>query len=195
MDFPAFTTELEKEIMAAEERLMEEKKKLAELRQKLPKTEVSDYTFRDKEGREIKLSDLFRGQSELMLVHNMGKSCVYCTLWADEMNGVIHHLENRVPFVIVSPDEPAVMKAFAESRGWRMKIFSSAGNTFKKDMGFEDDRKRVLPGVSVFTRDESGKIYHTNKAVFGPGDAYCAVWSYFDLLPEGAAKWGPKYAY
>jgi predicted dithiol-disulfide oxidoreductase (DUF899 family) len=138
---------------------------------------------------------MFGDRKELMLVHNMGKSCPYCTLWADEMNGVIQHLSSRVPFAVISPNEPEVMKAFAEGRGWKFNIYSSSGNTFKRDMGFETEKKEVLPGVSVFTKDESGKIWHVNKAQFGPGDLFCGVWHYFDLLPGGAGKWNPRFSY
>jgi predicted dithiol-disulfide oxidoreductase (DUF899 family) len=195
MEFPAFTTPLEKEIIALEHDLMERQKKLTELRRKLPPVEVKDYIFKDKEGQAIRLSEMFGDKKELMLVHNMGKGCPYCTLWADEINGVSHHLEDRVPFVLISPNEPAVMKAFAEGRGWKFRIYSSAGNTFKKDVGFETENKDVLPGVSVFTKDDAGKIWHVNKAPFGPGDLFCGVWHYFDLLPGGAGKWNPKYSY
>jgi len=188
-------TEIEKEIAEAEKNLMAEKRKLTELRKKLPKTEVKDYTFKDKEGKEIKLSEMFGDKKELMLVHNMGKSCPYCTLWADEYNGVVHHLENRVPFVIISPNEPSVMKEFADGRNWKFKIYSSNGNTFKKDVGYERDNGDVLPGVSVFTKDDTGKIYHINNARFGPGDDFCGLWSYLDLLSDGAGKWSPKYSY
>jgi predicted dithiol-disulfide oxidoreductase (DUF899 family) len=195
MEMPAFATTLEKEIIAMELDLQERQKKLTELRRTLPPAEVKDYIFNDKQGKEIKLSEMFGDKKELMLVHNMGKSCVYCTLWADEINGVHQHLENRVPFVLISPNEPAVMKEFAEGRGWKFRIYSSSGNTFKKDVGFETEDKHVLPGVSVFTKDDAGKIWHVNKSAFGPGDLFCGVWHFFDLLPGGAGKWNPRYSY
>ena len=116
MSYFAPTTDIEKEIAAAEEKLSADKKKLAELRKKLPKVKVSDYTFKDKEGKEIKLSEMFGDKKELMLVHNMGKSCAYCTLWADEINGIYHHLENRTPFVLISPNDPSIMKEFEIGR-------------------------------------------------------------------------------
>src|SRR5258708_2108845 len=122
MDWPSFSTPLEKEIIALQEELTKQQKKIIELRKKLPPVEVKDHTFKEKEGKEIKLSEMFGEKKELMLVHNMGKSCPYCTLWADEYNGVVQHLENRVPFVVISPNEPAVMKEFADGRNWKFKI-------------------------------------------------------------------------
>ena len=29
----------------------------------------------------------------------------------------------------------------------------------------------------------------------GPGDDFCAVWHFLDLLPEGSAGWSPKFKY
>ena len=195
METPAFTTELEKEILALEEELMDKQKKIAALRRTMPPVRVKEYIFRSSDGKEKRLSELFEGKNELMLVHNMGKSCPYCTLWADEYNGVAHHLENRVPFVVISPDTPEVMNDFAKGRNWNFKIYSSAGNTFKKDVGFARDNGDVLPGVSVFRKDAEGNIFHVNKAIFGPGDLFCGVWHFFDLLEGGAGKWNPKYSY
>jgi len=186
---------LELEIVAREKELVTKKQELAALRKKRGAVQVNDYLFKDINGKVIKLSEMFGESKELMLVHNMGKSCPYCTLWADEYNGVAGHLENRVPFVVVSPDEPSVMKEFAEGRSWKFKIFSSIGNNFKKDMGFEGENKEPWPGVSVFTKDDAGTIYHYNKTGFGPGDDFCGMWSYLDLLPEGAGKWHPKFSY
>ena len=189
------TTDIEQEIAIAEKKLMADKKSLNELRKKLPKVKVNDYTFKTKEGIDIKLSEMFENRRELMLIHNMGKSCAYCTLWADELNGIVHHLENRVPFVLISPNDHETMKAFANGRNWKFKIYSSAGNTFKKAVGFARENGSVLPGVSIFTKDTEGNMYHTNNAVFGPGDNFCGLWSFLDLLPGGAEKWGPKFSY
>ena len=195
MKITGFNSDLEKEIIAMEDSLMAQQEKLVQLRKKLPPVEVKDYSFLDKTGKKIMLSEMFGDKNELMLVHNMGKSCAYCTLWADEYNGVIHHLENKVPFVVISPNEPAVMKEFADSRNWKFRIYSSHGNTFKKDVGFENEEKLVLPGVSVFTKDTNGKMWHVNKARFGPGDLFAGFWHYLDMLPNGAGKWNPKFSY
>jgi predicted dithiol-disulfide oxidoreductase (DUF899 family) len=189
------TTNIEQEIAHLENEIIEKNNRLTELRKQRSRVKVTDYIFKNSEGREIKLSEMFGTAKELMLVHNMGKSCPYCTLWADEYNGVIQHLENRVPFVVVSPDEPAVMREFAEGRNWKFRMYSSKENSFKKDMGFENEKGSPMPGVSVFTKDDDGTIWHVNKAGFGPGDNFCGVWHYFDLLPGGAGKWHPKYSY
>ena len=108
---------------------------------------------------------------------------------------MIGHLENRMPFVVVSPDVPLMMKEFAHSRDWKFKILSSYGTTFKKDIGFENDKGQPQPGVSIFVKDKDGNMFETTNDKFGPGDAYCGFWHYVDLLPQGVNGWEPKYKY
>jgi len=48
--------------------------------------------------------------------------------------------------------------------------------------------------VSVFKK-QGGKIVRVADTSFGPGDDFCSIWHFFDLLPEGAADWQPKYKY
>lgn len=112
--------------------------------------EVRDYILTDSDGRRMALSDLFGEKDDMILIQNMGRSCPYCTMWADGFNGVLDHLEDRAAFVVVSPDAPPVQKQFARSRGWRFRMVSSKGTAFSKDMGFENKQGGPEPGVSVF---------------------------------------------
>ena len=104
--------------------------------------EVKDSSLTDSDGRKVALSDLFGKKEDLILIHNMGRSCPYCTMWADGFNGVLEHLEDRAAFVVVSPDAPPVQKQFAKSRDWRFKMVSSKETAFSKDMGFENKQGR-----------------------------------------------------
>jgi predicted dithiol-disulfide oxidoreductase (DUF899 family) len=153
---------------------------------------VKDYAFRRLEGT-VSLSELFGGKETLFVIHNMGASCPYCTLWADGFNGVYEHLRSRASFVVASPDPPEKQAAFAQSRAWRFPMVSIAGTTFAQDMGYWQD-DGPLPGVSVLKRS-NGHILRVADTSFSPGDDFCAVWHFLDLLPEGAAGWQPKYKY
>ena len=51
------------------------------------------------EGREATLSSLFGDRGGLIVVHNMGRDCSYCTMWADGFTGLLPHLESRAAFV------------------------------------------------------------------------------------------------
>lgn len=183
------------QIQELEKKVLEDKKKLVELRRKAPNEKVSDYTFVAHDGSEIKLSDMFGANQDLILVHNMGQSCSYCTLWADGFIGLTKHLENRAGFVVVSKDEYATQRSFYKSRGWNFKMYSSDGSTFNKDMGFEDDKGSQMPGISAFHKDENGTIWRTGSTWFGPEDDFCAVWPMLDLLKDGPNDWAPKFEY
>ena len=42
---------------------------------------------------------------------------------------------------------------------------------------------------------QSGKVVRVSDTSFEPGDLYCGVWHLFDLIPQGAAGWQPKFKY
>jgi len=120
------------------EKLADYRRQIRELRQKMRGVQavvepepVKDYTFRRADGRSVRLFELFGDKADLFVIHNMGQSCPYCTLWADGFNGAYAH----------------------------------------------------------------GGIVRVSDASFSPGDDFCSVWHFFDLIPEGAAGWQPKYNY
>ena len=182
------------------ERLNDYRRQIAELRQKMRAAQaeiepepVKDYAFRGANGATVKLSELFGEKGTLFVVHNMGASCRYCTLWADGFNGVFEHLRSRAAFVVSSPDAPEKQQAFAASRGWRFPMVSTVGTTFAQDMGYWQDN-RAMPGVSVFKR-AGDEILRVADTAFSPGDDFCGVWHFLDLIPEGATGWQPQYKY
>jgi len=187
--------DLERELSKAEKEVRRAKERLAKLQRRLPPLEMADYALAGPGGEKVTLSSLFGKHDDLILVHNMGKSCPYCTMWADGFNGVLKHLESRGAFVVVSPDPPEVEGKFAEERGWKFRMVSGQGSTFTKDLGFERKDGSPIPGVSAFHREKDGRIVRIGKAQFGPGDDFCSVWHLFDLLPNGSNGWEPKFRY
>jgi predicted dithiol-disulfide oxidoreductase (DUF899 family) len=185
---------LYQQVETLQKEIEQKRKRILELRKQMQPEPVSDYALKNWDGNDVKLSSLFGDRSELMIIHNMGKRCVYCTLWADGFNGLALPLADRAPFVVVSPDEPEVQREFAQSRGWKFNMLSGHGSTFIKDMGFEKEGPSYWPGVSTFIKKD-GKIYRTAKDVFGPGDFYCSAWHLIDLLPNGKGDWEPKFKY
>lgn len=187
-------TDIDRQVDELEYQLQDIKRRLAELRRQRPPEEVGNYTFRDAAGREVKLSSLFGDRSELILVHNMGRDCSYCTMWADGFDGLLPHLASRAAFVVTSPDGSAAQEEFRRARGWNFPLYSTQGTSIAADMGF-DGEEGLMPGVSVFSKDEAGRIFRVGRAEFGPGDNFCAVWHFFDLLPRGADGWEPRLSY
>jgi predicted dithiol-disulfide oxidoreductase (DUF899 family) len=154
--------------------------------------EVSDYAFQSGAGT-VRLSALFGDKNDLFVIHNMGAGCPYCTLWADGFNGVLPHLENRAAFVISSPDTPETQAKFKTSRGWNFRMVSHRDTSFAADMGYRGEHG-FLPGVSVF-QQRGGKILRVSDTGLGPGDDFCSLWHFFDLLPEGSGDWRPRFNY
>ena len=181
-------------------KLAEYRSQIAAIRQKMRAAQagvepqvVSDYEFTSAQG-SVRLSDLFGNKRDLILVHNMGTTCPNCTLWADGLNGIYHHLADRAAVVVSSPDPPEVQQRFAQNRGWTFPMVSHQGTTFAADMGYRSESGGWLPGISVLKRDGK-RIVRVSDAGFEPGDDFCTVWHILDLLPGGAGDWTPKSSY
>jgi len=172
--------------------ITELRKKMRALQQSVAPAEVAEYEFLTREGR-VALSQLFGDKDSLFVIHNMGAGCPSCTLWADGFNGVLAHLENRAAFVVASPDAPETQEKCKAARGWRFRMVSHRDTSFAADMGYRSEQ-RWLPGVSVFTRRD-GKVLRVGDTGFGPGDDFCSLWHFLDLLPEGGGGWRPRFNY
>jgi predicted dithiol-disulfide oxidoreductase (DUF899 family) len=174
----------DKRLQKIELELAKNRKKMLKVLGKMARMDVQDYVFKNREGQDVKLSELFGDKEDLVLIHNMGKSCSYCTMWADGFNGIFKHIQNRAGFALVSPDAHEVQRDFADSRGWKFPMFSGADSTFIKDMGYQTEKGDYWPGASAFHKDSNGNITRVSKTYFGPGDFYCSVWHFFDMLPQ-----------
>ena len=180
-----------KEIEQLEKEIAEKKQRIKELRKSEPQKLVQNYEFEGENGSSISLLELFGEKEELIVIQNMGKSCSFCTMWADGFNGVYHYLAHKAPFVLASPDSPEIQSTLAKEREWKFKMISTQNNTFKQDLGFVIEG-RVYPGVSVFRRTPSDEIYLVANDFFGPGDNYSSPWHLFELLPSGSEGFNPK---
>ena len=88
------------------------------------------------------------------------------------------------------------------SKLWR-NFESARSNTFKYDLGSEDEEGNQDSTVSVFTRDAFGKIRHRYTAhpslsdhVQERGlDLLCPVYNILDLTPHGRGDWYADLSY
>lgn len=188
------TTEIEKDIRALEKEISEKKMKLAELRRNVKPIPVTDQVFEDQNGGTVRLSELFGDSKELILVSNMGKECRYCTLWGDNYNGLVKPLNDRAAFAVASPDSPEIQQEFAESRGWNFRMVSHRNNTWADETGVRHS-EGINPAVASYIKDENDQVYLVALSGFGPGDNFCNMWDFIDLLPAGVNGWIPKYDY
>ncbi|MCB0725768.1 MAG: DUF899 family protein [Ignavibacteriae bacterium] len=164
------------------------RKRRLELLSKLGEKEIdTEYNFITSDGSKKSLAELFGDQKYLFTIHNMGKHCSYCTMWADGFNDTYKYIQKKGAFVLISPDDHDTQKEFADSRGWTFMTATPDNNEFIRDMGYsmeQDGETYYLPGLSVFEKSNDGKIKRVTKEWFGPSDYYCNVWHFYDLLPE-----------
>src|SRR6516165_10464733 len=90
---------------------------------------VADHVFGTLKGSTT-LSALFGRRDELMVIHNMGSKCAYCTMWADGYSGIYPHLKQRSAFVVASRDKPETQAKFAASRAWQFPMVSDKAAAF-----------------------------------------------------------------
>lgn len=172
--------------------------KVIELLKKNQQKIEKPYALTDWNNNAVHFTDLFGEKEDLIVIHNMGKGCTYCTLWADEINGIRGHLEDRASLVVVNPNPIEVQKEFAASRGWKFRMLSDSDMTFTYDMGFaldKDGKRYAQPGFSTFHKAADGTITRIGYDEFGPGDNYSSLWHFLDLLKDGAKDWEPQYSY
>jgi predicted dithiol-disulfide oxidoreductase (DUF899 family) len=174
---------------------------------------VLDYTFYegprslddgDGPAGEVRLSELFTGPERPLVVYQFmyGKRqttpCPMCTLWIDGFNGVARHLAQNLDLVIAAAADPVALRAHARARGWdRLRLLSCGDNTFKYDMGSEDEEGNQESRISVFTPDADGAVRHRYSATPPMSadidqrgiDLLSPVWHLLDLTPQGRGAW------
>jgi predicted dithiol-disulfide oxidoreductase (DUF899 family) len=180
------------EIIKIEGQIFELTKQLAQLRAENPGDKIKNYSFETLNGQTT-LLDLFGDQDKLLVIHNMGQGCRYCTLWGDGLNGFVPHIESAMALVLVSKDEPHVQRSFANSRGWRFHLASHGGGEYIREQTVMEGDEN-MPGAVVYERRD-GRIYRKNSCIFGPGDLYCSVWPLMAMAGMTEANWTPQFKY
>lgn len=172
------------EIEALEKELTEKQQQLADLKKQLARKKIQNYSFDNWEVGKSSLSDFFGEHKYLVLIHNMGQKCKYCTMWANGFEGIYQHFADKAGFVLINHDNIEQQQKFAQKQGWTFPIYSAGDSSFSRDLGFADEQNNPWPGVSTFVKNEDGSIELLAQSSFGPGDLFCNVWHFYDLLPE-----------
>ena len=167
------------------------------------------------EVRSVHLSELFApGKRSLFLYNFMYPErvgsmtpCPSCTSIIDAIDAASRQFVQRVNFAVIAKAPIEKFLRHARTRGWsHALLLSSAGNTFNRDYGAEDETGQQFPLAHVFTK-RGRKIHHFWSselwwAPHDPGqdgrhvDFMWPVWSVLDRTPEGRGKtWGPQLEY
>jgi predicted dithiol-disulfide oxidoreductase (DUF899 family) len=210
-------TTARKELLAREKQFTRERDRLSEARRNLPWVRVSkNYVF-DRARGKATLAELFDGSSQLVVYHFMfgpdwKAGCNSCSFWADNFNGIVEHLKHRdVKLMAISRAPLAKLLAFQKRLGWSFDWASSLNNTFNHDYGVSftpeelasgvvnynygeyKDGDAEMPGISVFTKDPEGNVFHTYSCYARGIDMMNGAYHYLDLVPKGRDEAGLPY--
>lgn len=133
--------------------------------------------------------------------------CPSCTALLDQLEGAAEHVSQRVNLAVVARAPLPRLLDFAKERGWqRLRLLSSAGNSYNRDYLGETAEGSQMPRLNVFHRDGKA-IRHLRGAELlyaptDPGQEYRHVgtieplWNLFDLTPEGrGTDWDEQLSY
>ena len=216
MEFPNETAKYR----TARNRLLKEEialrraiEKVAAARRKLPPGgEVrEDYVFEGETGK-VKLSQLFERGNTLVaysFMHGpqMKAACPMCTSMLDALDGNAHHIAQRTNLVVIAKSPLPRILEHAKARGWRrLRLLSSAENSYNRDYHGEDDEGAQMPMMNVFVkRDDKLRHFYGSEMLYAPEekgqnarhiDMIWPLWNVLDLTPEGrGTDWYPKLEY
>ncbi len=121
------------ELRLAEIELMRQRERVAETRRHLPQgAAVQDYEFAeglrelnagDSPVSKVHLSELFTKPDRSLVVYHFmfgkknSKACPMCTAWIDGVNGIAHHLAQKLDFALVAAADVPTLRASASVVG------------------------------------------------------------------------------
>jgi predicted dithiol-disulfide oxidoreductase (DUF899 family) len=183
-----------------------------------------DYLFQgrgaDGTPAEVRLSELFAPGRDSLVIYNFmfprdpgdtrpgpqaGQTallplaegpCPSCVALLDQLEGAAEHVAPLLNFVVVAKAPAPRVLAFAEERGWRrLRLLSSANNTYNRDYFGETAEGHQRPMLNVFHRDgEAIRHFWSSELFYAPTDpdqdprhvgTLEPVWNLLDLTPEG----------
>ena len=203
-------TEARRELLHREKEFTRLRDELAAARRDLPWEPVEqDYVFEGPNGPES-LTDLFGAADQLIIYHFMfdpewEEGCVACSFTADHFDPIRIHIEQRnAAFAVVSRAPLEKLQAYRERMGWEFNWLSARDNSFNFDyqVSFPADRDDLdpleynyaernpfeggeAPGLSVFYKDESGRIFHTYSTYARGLEDFLGTYRFLDVLPKG----------
>jgi len=188
--------------------------RLAAQRRALPPGPVisKNYRFKDEQGFEVGLRDLFGNKDALVTYFWMygpqrERPCPMCTNWLGAVNGNAADIKQRVALKILGRSRVERQYAFAQERGWRdLNFVQTMGDEYAKDLGILMPDGSEYPALIVFKRDaDTVRLFWASemtREMADPGqdprDApdIASLWSLLDLTPAGrGGDWYPKLQY
>jgi predicted dithiol-disulfide oxidoreductase (DUF899 family) len=122
--------------------------------------------------------------------------CPSCVALLDQLDGAVEHASQHLNLAVVAKAPLPRLLAFGNERGWRrLRLLSSAENSYNRDYHGENAEGAQRPLLNVFHRDgESIRHFWSSELFYAPTDpnqdprhvgTLEPVWNLFDLIPEG----------
>ena len=132
--------------------------------------------------------------------------CPSCVSLLDQLDGMVEHASQNMNFAVVAKAPLPRILTFARERGWRrLRLLSSAGNTYNRDYLAETPEGAQRPILNVFHRDgETIRHFWGSELFYAPWDpgqdprhvgTIEPLWNLFDLTPQGRPDWDEQLSY
>jgi predicted dithiol-disulfide oxidoreductase (DUF899 family) len=194
-----------------------------------------DYVFQgartDGSPTDVRLSELFEPGKDSLVIYSMmfprysgdqrpgpeaGQTallplaegpCPSCTAFLDQLDGAAEHATQRVNFAVVAKSPLLRILTFAKERSWRrLRLLSSAGNSYNRDYLGESSDGHQMPMLNVFHRDgDTIRHFWGSELLYALTDSgqdprhngtLEPLWNLFDLTPEGRpTDWEEQLSY
>ena len=133
--------------------------------------------------------------------------CPSCTAFLDQLDGAAEHAVEHINLAVVAKAPLPRLLTFARERGWRrLRLLSSAANSYNADYLAETADGRQRPMLTVFHRDgDVIRHFWSSELLYAPSDpgqeprhvgTLEPLWNLFDLTPEGRpTDWVEQFSY
>jgi predicted dithiol-disulfide oxidoreductase (DUF899 family) len=144
-------------------------------------------------------------QTALLPLHQ--GPCPSCTALLDQLDGAAEHVSQHLNLAVVAKAPIPRVTAFAEEHGWRrLRLLSSAANSYNRDYHAETAEGLQRPMLTVFQRDgEVIRHFWSSELFYAPTEpgedprhvgTLEPLWNLFDLTPDGRPRdWYERLSY
>jgi predicted dithiol-disulfide oxidoreductase (DUF899 family) len=169
-----------------------------------------DYAFQGEGPAHVRLSELFAPGNDSLAIYSFmfprdpyddrpgapDGPCASCTALLDQLDGLVEHATQLMNFAVVAKSPLPPVLAFARERGWRrLRLLSSADNTYNRDYRAETPEGHQRPMLNVFHRDDQTiRHFWGSELFYAPTDpdqdprhvgTLEPFWNLLDLTREG----------
>lgn len=186
-------------LLEEEKALVEQTKRVAELRRQLPTGGrlKEDYAFQwandGKVGKPVRLSELFGDKNTLLLYNFMygpgwDNPCPSCTSLMDGFDRTAYQVTREAAFCGIAKAPAEKINQWAGRRGWNeIDLVSGFGTRYQEDYLCQGENDEMQwPILHVFVKRDDGIFHFWGTELQGNHvDTVWPYWNLMDFTPEG----------